>query len=171
MPPTVCSRPPPVAIRFRGAPCARASLRSRPTITGSRALRAPPAPVRTKMHVPSKPALHPFGSPGPQFRLPRWTWLRRGERGIRWPLASGGSARSGGWATSCRRALARVQEGARGRFGARWRDDWRPSGRIRGGLTLQRRSRTCATVNPDRGRRGCQRLRNDAPDAPDELVA
>jgi len=56
-----------------------------------------PRPFRAKMNLVSTPALHPFGSSGPRLRRPRRTWLRRGERGMRWPLAPGGSARGAGW--------------------------------------------------------------------------
>ncbi|AAC82917.1 unknown (plasmid) [Halobacterium salinarum NRC-1] len=60
-------------------------------------LRRASSAFRAKVHVPSTPALHPFGSCGPRRSRPRRTWLRRGERGMRWPLAPGGSARGAGW--------------------------------------------------------------------------
>jgi len=53
-----------------------------------------PRPFRAKMNLVSTPALHPFGSSGPRLRRPRRTWLRRGERGMRWPLAPGGGRRA-----------------------------------------------------------------------------
>jgi len=68
-----------------------------------------PRPFRAKMNLVSTPALHPFGSSGPRLRRPRRTWLRRGERGMRWPLAPGGRRAVLVGATSCRRALARAQ--------------------------------------------------------------
>jgi len=73
-----------------------------------------PRPFRAKMNLVSTPALHPFGSSGPRLRRPRRTWLRRGERGMRWPLAPGGSARGAGWGHLMQaRSLARAQRGAR----------------------------------------------------------
>ena len=79
-------------------------------------------PFRAKMNLVSTPALHPFGSCGPRLRRPRRTWLRRGERGMRWPLAPGGSARGAGWfphdsalsLAPCR-ALAKARARARSR--------------------------------------------------------
>jgi len=68
-----------------------------------------PRPFRAKMNLVSTPALHPFGSSGPRLRRPRRTWLRRGERGMRWPLAPAGRRAVLVGATSCRRALARAQ--------------------------------------------------------------
>ncbi len=60
----------------------------------------PPASPLGSGHVVSAPALHPSGSCGPRLRRPRRTWLRRGERGMRWTLAPGGSARGAGWVPS-----------------------------------------------------------------------
>jgi len=53
-------------------------------------LRRARSAFRAEMNVPSTPALHPFGVQGPRRSRPRRTWLRRGERGMRWPLAPGG---------------------------------------------------------------------------------
>ena len=107
--------------------------RDRPFRAGARSPHRPRA-FRAKMNMVSTPALHPFGSCGPRLRRPRRTWLRRGERGMRWPLAPGGSledslrssskpclaalgetARGAGWVTFLRRALARAPRGARRR--------------------------------------------------------
>jgi hypothetical protein len=71
-----------------------------------------PRPVRALV---SAPALHPFGSSGPRLRRPRRTWLRRGERGMRWPLAPGGSARGAGWVPLWRRSRSRPPGRARRR--------------------------------------------------------
>ena len=76
------------------AAAARRVARDRPV----RACRRSPHrehPVRAKVHVPSAPALHPFGSCGPRQSRPRRTWLRRGERGMRWLLALLHSQRHG----------------------------------------------------------------------------
>ncbi len=83
---------------LRPAPLAAAALRvarDRPFRAGFRSSRC--GSCRAKVYVPSTPALHPFGSFGPRHSRPRRTWLRRGERGMRWALAPGGSARGAGW--------------------------------------------------------------------------
>jgi hypothetical protein len=101
-------RPAPLAataLRLLTAPCGRRShrgaLRSRLASlatdhSGHAGALRTASPFRAKMDVPSAPALHPFGSCGPRRSRPRRTSLRRGERGMRWPLAPGGSPRGAG---------------------------------------------------------------------------